>query len=478
MTARSRLEVSIPTASADGKYYGRYPHGDAITSPFPIGPAASNRSMVNAGAQPWPLLGRTAWDVISLSVTNYQAFIANTLSYKWNLIECAIPFRDPRSTASPFCGNGAAPFLKLLDGSTWDGTFTYGTNSPDFTTPNPTYWGFVDTFISYCESQSILVNFFPAYVGYNSTDQGWMPEMLQNGATKMQTYGAFIANRYKNNANIVWMLGGDKGTSPITFSSPETAVEAAFITGLKSVSGQKSQQEFSAEWQSPSIGTDQTDFGGDMTINSVYSWEGLTGTYARQAWAHSPTLPAFLDEEPYDQEGPDGNNANPNATQPVRRFNWWGWLNSIGGYCAGNGFVWLFNSGYTSHLNTQGAIDCGVLNNFILSIPFQRLIPDGESGIGTLITANAGTIDTMSYVAAAATALGDLLVVYASPSRASTFTIDATKLRGAWTGLWVDPTSGATSSAGSGANTGTHVFTVPVSNNSAGGTDWALKVTA
>ena len=47
-------------------------------------------------------------------------------------------------------------------------------------------------------------------------------------------------------------------------------------------------------------------------------------------------------------------NANPSATQPVRRFQWWGWLSTIGGYMSGNGYVWPFNSGWNSHLDTQG----------------------------------------------------------------------------------------------------------------------------
>lgn len=39
-------------------------------------------------------------------------------------------------------------------------------------------------------------------------------------------------------------------------------------------------------------------------------------------------MPTFLLEEPYGQEepGPDGNNVNENATQPVRRF----WLPNVG----------------------------------------------------------------------------------------------------------------------------------------------------
>ena len=42
-----------------------------------------------------------------------------------------------------------------------------------------------------------LALMFPSYAGYPNTDQGWMNEMLANGSTRMQTYGTWIANRYK-----------------------------------------------------------------------------------------------------------------------------------------------------------------------------------------------------------------------------------------------------------------------------------------
>ena len=56
-----------------------------------------------------------------------------------------------------------------------------------------------------------MVFFFPAYVGYAGSNQGWMPELVANGAAKSQAYGNWIANRYKNQKNIVWMLLGDMG---------------------------------------------------------------------------------------------------------------------------------------------------------------------------------------------------------------------------------------------------------------------------
>jgi hypothetical protein len=445
---------------------------------FPLSTHSSGRYLVTANGAPRPSLGRTSWNVVSLSVAARTAFLEDTLARGFNAIELAIPHRDPRSTASPFCGNGSAPFLKLLNGSDWTGSFSYGGSAPDFTTPNETYWLFADVLIDYCASRGIALHLFPAYVGFDATDQGWMTEMVANGTTKMQTYGAFIANRYRNRGNIVWMMGGDKGTGARPFNGSESAVESSFLTGLRSITGRSTQ--YSAEWDGPSIATDQVDFGGFTTFNGSYSWQGETATYSRQAWSHSPTLPAFLDEEPYDEEGPDGDSTNPNATQPVRRFNWWGWLNAIGGYCAGNGYIWKVNSGYASHFASQGQVDCMWMNRFIQSCNWWLLVPSGLSGIGTLITANAGNINnvnnTSDYIASAASPDGSLLVAYLAPG-AGNPTVDMTKMRGTTTARWYNPTTGAYSAIGSFSNSGTQSFTKP-GDNGTGFNDWVLRLDA
>ena len=38
---------------------------------------------------------------------------------------------------------------------------------------------------------------FPGYVRYAGGDQGWMQELVANGAESVKQYGQWIANRYK-----------------------------------------------------------------------------------------------------------------------------------------------------------------------------------------------------------------------------------------------------------------------------------------
>ena len=444
---------------------------------FPVNVSTNGRYLIDQNKKPFPILGRTAWFVISQSVGGYQSFINNSVSLGYNSIEMHVLDHDPRGNHPPFNGNGDLPFLRQLDGSPWTGSLVYADSStaaPDMTTPNEPYWKYVDSFLSYCESKGVLVFFFPAYLGYSGSNQGWMKELVANGTAKSKAYGAWIANRYKNQKNLVWMLLGDIGT----FTPAERQAEAAFITGLKSISGQQSIH-YSAEANSGQNSTDQVDFGDQMTLNGTYTWTPSNVTVAalgRLAYSHRPVLPAYLLEEPYDEEGPDGRNFNPSSTQPVRRFQWWGWLSTIGGYISGNGYVWPFNDpDWKNHLNTQGSRDMGRLNSFIRSIPWWNLVPSGLNDMRNLITTGSSMDSTSNYVAAAATPAGTLLVAYIPPAHSGSIIVDMEAMKASAQARWFDPTSGKyTPVVGSPLkNKGMQQFTPPGSN-SAGQNDWVL----
>ena len=150
-----------------------------------------------------------------------------------------------------------------------------------------------------------------------------------------------------------------------------------------------------------------SELGCSMTLNGVYSSGAAVNTHGRRAYGHRPVGPAFLLEEPYDEEGSDGNGINKSATQPVRRFQWWGWLSTIGGYISGNGYVWPFRApDWRNHLDTQGSRDMARLTAFMVSIPWYSLVPSGLGEMRTLITAGGSAVDASDYVAASATPQG------------------------------------------------------------------------
>jgi hypothetical protein len=404
------------------------------TPVFPVRYSSDQHYLVDQNGVPFPVMGRTAWFVTSLSTSDYHAFIDDTAMRGYDSIEFHVINHDPRGNNPPFDGNGDAPFLDRLDGSSWNGSLSG--SAPDFTTPNETYWSFVDGLLSYCLSKGILVFMFPAYVGYGGGDQGWMQEMVANGPEKMQAYGVWIATRYRNQKNLVWMMGGDMGTGGNPFNPAQTAVENALLSGVQSVTGQQSVF-FSAEWNTESIATDQVDFGSAMTLNGAYSFSGYVNYQGRRAYGHTPAEPAYLLEEPYDQEGPDGNGVNENATQPVRRFQWWGWLSTTAGYISGNGYVWPFRApAWHDHLDTQGSRDMRRLNAFIGSVPWFKLVPSGLNGMRDLVTAGGSSVTLDDYVSASATLDGTLLVAYIPPDHTGPITVDMTAMSGPSHARW------------------------------------------
>lgn len=445
-----------------------------------------NGRYVLNGTAPFPILGRTAWGIVAGSQTEITAFLDDTVAKGYNCIEFGVIWHDSRTTRAPFASNSTLlPFTTKLGGGSWTGSLTYGnanTDAPDFNTPTTAYWNFIDTLINDCESRGILVLMFPCYHGFQSTDQGWQVELVANGTTKMGQYGTFIANRYKNNANIVWMIGGDAGSGGNTFTTPQLNAHQALIDGMKGVSGQLSTF-ISAEWDSPSIfdtGSGQfTLTGGSITyqpMQGAYDFDGAVATQARAGWSAN-NGPTYLMEEPFDEEGPDGNNVNSSATQPVRRFQWWGWLSAIAGYNSGNGFVWPFNNGtWQSHINTTGAQNQAIMNAFIKSYSWWKLIPSGLSSMRTLVVANAGSGSTL--ITASCASDGTLLIAYKPPSGSSAPSLDLRSMSGNSRARKFDPTNGTytdlTGGAYSLANSlSSQAFSL-TGNNAAGEADWVL----
>lgn len=447
---------------------------------FPLSIAASSRYFQTASGAPFPIWNFASWYVLSRSVAEYQAVIQDNISKGFTAVELKFIGHDPGSNNVPFAGNGAAPFLKTLSGANWAGSLTYSNinnDAPDFTTPNETYWAFVDGFIDYCAANGVMVLGFPSYVGFTTTQEGWRDEMAANGATKMQTYGAFIANRYKSKGNIIWMLLGDTDTGNGDFP---TAAETALITGLKSVAGQASPWYCSEP--SGGLATDDSTFGSAMNVNGAYAYFNYSFT-SLAGYAHSPTLPMFFLEGTY-----EGNQQPQLDVAPMRRYGYWLQLSCIGGYSQSVYPMWRFSTGYTAYFNSAMRVDLARLHVFFKSVEWWRLIPESKgsftSSIGTLITAGGGSQDdynTQDMVTAAATSLGDLLIAYIGPGLGGgsvhPITIDMTKLRGTVTARWWDPTSGTYTVIGSFANTGTHVFTPPA-NHADTFSDWVLRLDA
>lgn len=481
----------------------------AAAPTFPLRVSSNGRYLEDSAGVPFPILGDSTWSIeVNTTESEWQTYFAdraargvNTLLV--NAIEHKFTISKPPKNSA-----GDVPFTQRLDANAFTGS-PNGTRSlsgtanqfpadpytniaqqaPDFTFPNGVYWDRVDAFLNTCAQNGVMVLLAPAYVGYGGGDEGFMAEMVANGAvigaggfagqpwannakSKMWNYGAWLGNRYKTFKNIVWVHGGDYGNSASNggvFTPEQKAAVNDVFAGLKSVSGQQSLLH-TGHWSRVSLATDVSLPAGSFDLEAVYN-RVTPGELGRLGYSHTPTMPAFQIEDLYESD--------PNAGKPHRRFEWWAMLSNIGGYLFGNEPLWRFGSGWSSSLNTTLAQDAGRLNTFMRSYEWWKLVPSGLSGMKNLVTAGGGTASPQStnYVAAAATPDRSLLIAYVPPAHVGSITIDMTALSGSTLARWFDPTNAAYTTIGTFANTGTRAFT-PSGNNAAGDADWVLVLTA
>src|SRR2546427_715075 len=86
--------------------------GAAQAAPvFPVQYSVSKRYLMDQTGAPFPIMGRAAWFVLSLTVADYRTFIDDTAARNYTAMELLAVSHDPRGNRPPFNGNGDRPFL-------------------------------------------------------------------------------------------------------------------------------------------------------------------------------------------------------------------------------------------------------------------------------------------------------------------------------------------------------------------------------
>lgn len=479
---------------------------------FPLTISSDGRYLKKADGTPFLIKGDTTWslfvDIPLTGTRGVDAFLDDITGKGFNAVSGNVIEHHYSVVKPPKNQNGDLPFTKTLNGSTFTGspngtTSTHGTQNTQFAAdnysninnqaPDPTfinnvYWQACETILNACLTRNVAVFVWPFYLGFHAGDEGWMQELVAwdavTGAggftgqsfanatkSKAWNYGAWLADRWKTYPHIIWVAGGDYGSGGQSLDTQQKAAVESVIAGMKSVSGALSVF-WTAHWDRDSIATDTALTGVTFDINASYCAEEVAER-TRAAYAHSPVSPAMVVEWFYENDLFGG-------SAPYRKYMYWAFLGGIGGGFFGEEQIWRFDDGtpgtdYVTLLNTQGTLDSVRLFAFWDARPWWRLKPSGLGGMGTLITAGGGTASPQSttYVGAAATSEGDLLLAYIPPDHTGSITVDMTKVSATVQARWFDPANATFTTIGAFANTGTHAFT-PTGNNSAGDADWLL----
>ncbi len=480
----------------------------ASTSIFPLTISSDGRYLKKNDGTPFLICGDTTWSLfVDIPLSGINSFLTDITGKGFNAVSGNAIEHHYSVVKPPKERGGNLPFTKKMDGTTYTGTpngttsangtqgqfssdnySSISTQAPDPTFPNNTYWQACETILDACLAHNVAVFVWPGYLGFHAGDEGWLQEMVVwdavTGAggftglgfanatkSKMWNYGAWLADRWKNYPHIIWVMGGDDGSGSQTLDTAQTNAVNNLMAGLKSVSTAQSLF-YTAHWDRISIATDTPLSAGSFDINGSYCGEEVAES-TRRAYAHSPTSPAMVIEYFYEDDLFGG-------SVPYRKYMYWGFLGGIAGGLFGNEQLWRFDDGtpgtdYTTLLSTQATLDAQRQFAFWNTRPWHRLKPNGLGGIGTLITAGGGTASPQSttYVTAAATSEGDLLLAYIPPDHTGSITVDMSKMSATAQARWFDPTNSAFTVIGAFGNSGTHAFTPPANNN-AGDTDFLL----
>ncbi len=446
------------------------------------GASSDGTYFTDQNGQPRLLVGEDIWDIIinagEWNGGNYQAdidaYTASRAAQGYTAAEVEM-----------FSTNAPNSTYVFDDGRDNEGSWPFNGSTDPTTTPNATFWARRDYFLSSCAAQGITVVFSASTAALGVTGC-WIRSWT---TTQWTAYGTFLAGRYKNTPNILWITGDDYfGDRDTELSAWLTALRAAGDTHLVAIQGfQETTSRFA---YNPTHSADPLSF----CVNSQYDW----------VYTYNPSYNGVTYAQQFEPSGSDvvqgpvppvwgdgfylasGTAAGQTDVRLERQLIWWALSSGAAGFSTGDNEVYTWLSGSAALVTSKtfySAVMPAITGAFRNLPGWQKLVSDWNSA---LVTAGRGTrsadtstgsggydANTDNYVSASRAADGSLAVIYCA--QAFSITIDQSKMAAGYTVIWIDPVNGATSAGtpGSTFNSGT-----AKGSNSAGDPDWVLVLQA
>jgi hypothetical protein len=444
---------------------------------YPLKASANNRYLVDQNNAPFLMVGDSPQYVTTnLSQNEAAAFMANRRSYGINTL-----------------------WINLLcickEAKTFDGIVPFLVPG-DIATPNPAYFQRVDDMLRIAADHGMVVVLDPIET------ISWLDILRKNGKSKAFEYGQYLANRYKDFPNIIWMHGND-------FQSWQNAADDDLVQAVaRGIKSRDASHIHTVELNYVTSGSlEDKSWAPLIELNAAYTY---FPTYAQVLTEYNRQnfKPIFVVEANYEFEnvGPDTDGGTP---QNLRRQEYWAMLSGAAGQLYGSAHTWKLKKGWEANLDTPGVIQLSYMKNLFVSRKWHDLVPDQTHTVVTagydrfschvgkfvadigkdpdsLISkalnriqkySGIGSITSNSCATAARTSDGSLVMVYMPTIRG--ITVDMSKLAGTTTARWYDPTSGEYADVKDSpfANEGSREF-MPSGANKSGEGDWVLILEA
>ncbi len=420
----------------------------------------NQRFLQTEDGKPFFWLGDTAWELFHrLSREEADLYLKNRADKGFNVVQAVVlAEQDGLHTPNPY---GELPL-----------------ENDDPTKPREAYFQHVDYIVKKAQELGIYIGMLPTW-GDKVFKHRWGkgPEIFN--VDNARTYGKWLGQRYKDQKNIIWIIGGDRNPRE---GSEDVAVWRAMADGVaEGVGGNdKALMTFhpqptplehggSSHWFHHDEWLDFNMFQtGHCRENNV--WDRI-----QHAYNLKPTKPV-IDGEPLYEDHPICFNARDLGTSSaydVRKLAWFDVFAGAFGHTYGCHGIWQMYAPHREPVNgphfpwyvaldLPGAGQMKYLRKLIESRPFFDRVPDQE-----IITDALSANDRIQ-----ATRGKDYLFVYSSQGRK--FTVNLNKISGnELVARWYNPKNGESRDAGRFKKTAQKEFSPPSSGY---GHDWVLIV--
>ncbi|HYE19559.1 MAG TPA: glycoside hydrolase family 140 protein, partial [Tepidisphaeraceae bacterium] len=346
------------------------------------------------------------------------------------------------------------------------GTFAGG----NINTPNDAFFTYVDYVVARAASLGLYVALLPAW----GESVSYADSRLFD-TTSAFNYTKWLATRYQNQTNIIWVLGGDAPGDDGTGQA--AAIWRAMAAGLQAGDAGKHLVSFhpmgnpasSSTWFQSDTWLDFHMVESGHTPNSSLAQDLVAVDYNRA----SPIVRPIIDfENNYENLFASLNSNNPPMTDyDVRKKNYWAVFAGAFGATYGNWEIYEFNTELDARfpykrtwqeaLNYPGAHQMKHLRRLMESRPVLSRIPDQS-----ILTTSA--LSGADHIRATRASDGAYAMIYSASGRG--FSVNMAKVAGPTVDAhWFNPRTGQATYIGRYNNTGTRAFTPPTAN-----TDWVL----
>lgn len=349
----------------------------AQTKQLPLKVSDNQRFLVHSDGTPFFYLGDTAWELFHrLNQADTEHYLKNRAEKGFTVVQAvALAELDGLNTPN---AQGNKP---LID------------NNP--AKPNEAYFKDVDWTINKAAELGLFIGLLPTWGDKVFTDRwGKGPEIFSEKTAR--AFGEFIGNRYKDQWNIIWIVGGDRNPR----NESDVAVWNAMAEGIVQGAGGYDKTLITFHPQPRENGGSSTWFHQQQWLDFNMHQTGHcygNDRYEHITWDYNltPTKPT-MDGEPMYEEHPLCFNINEHGSSNadnVRKLAYWQVFAGAFGHTYGCHAVWQMYSEdkepvnspqhtWKESLDLPGARQMGYVRKLISSRPMLERIPDQSMLIG------------------------------------------------------------------------------------------------